>query len=83
MRMGINSPCLPLARPKPRVPLGVVQDAGTAAYNGAQTTDGGRGGEGRGQVRGGDAPPQRETPSVGSMACGPPAAVAAAGPCEQ
>lgn len=25
--LGINSPCLPLARPKPRVLLGVVQDA--------------------------------------------------------
>lgn len=27
MGVGINPPCLPLARPKPRVPLGAVQDA--------------------------------------------------------
>lgn len=63
--LGINSPCLPLARPKPRVPLGVFQDAGHGCLQWRSDDRWRAGGEGRGQVRGADAPPQRETPSVG------------------
>ena len=56
-RIGINPPCLPLARAKPRVPLGVFQDArrGGLQLRSDDRWRAGRGGAGRGgrwQVRG-------------------------------
>lgn len=84
--IGINPPCLPLARAKPRVPLGVFQDArrGGLQLRSDDRWRAGRGGAGRGrgrwQVRGakGGGGGRRHNcasrPAELSMDCSPPAA---------
>lgn len=83
--IGINTPCLPLSPAKLGSPWVSSRTPGAAAYNGAQTTDGARGGAGRGGPGrcaagesgwggGGDAQPLRQPQADLSIDCNPPAA---------